>query len=235
MIRLLLVNDSQLTCNILAAVLDEEPDITVVSCAIDTDDALTRAQGCDVALVSTGAASPAGNGGAVALVRAIKQAVPAIKVLMLGLTESEDQVLPYVQAGASGYVLADDSVDDLLARIRTAYEDKAVISPDIAAALITRLGELSRLAASGGTGMALLGSDNGEPNLTPREVEILGLIERGFTNQAIATELTIQVGTVKNHVHNILQKLEVGSREDAAAVASLRSGNSVPSSGKAGK
>jgi two-component system nitrate/nitrite response regulator NarL len=235
MIRLLLVDDSQLTCNILAAVLDEEPDITVVSCAIDADDALTRAQGCDVALVSTGAASPAGTSGSVALVRAIKQAAPAIKVLILGLTESEDQVLPYVQAGAFGYVLADDSVDDLLARIRTACEDKAVISPDIAAALIARLGELSRLAASGSARMGQPGSDNGKPNLTPREVEILSLIERGFTNQAIATKLMIQVGTVKNHVHNILQKLEVGSREDAAAVASLRSGTSVASSGAAGK
>lgn len=211
MIRLLVVNEIQLTCNILATVLGGEPDISVVACATGAEDTLDRVKDCDVALVSAGL----GDSEAVGLVRAIRQIAPATKVLMLGLAESEETVLPYIQAGASGYTLPDDSVDDLLTRIRTVYEDKALISPDIAAALITRLNELSEVALGPAMG------DNGTPELTPREWEILKLIERGYTNQEIATELVIQVGTVKNHVHNILQKLDVGSREDAAAVASL--------------
>ncbi|MEJ2208714.1 MAG: response regulator transcription factor [Anaerolineae bacterium] len=211
MIRLLLVDEIQLTCNILATVLDAEPDITVVGCNTDGEAALARLTEADVVLVNM----DLGPKRALQLLRAMKEAAPTAKVLMLGLTESEDQVLPYIQAGAFGYVLADESVDDLLTRIRTAYEDRALISPDIAAALISRLNELSRLA------LGSLAGDNGTPDLTPRELEILALIERGLTNQEIAHELVIEVGTVKNHVHNILQKLDVGSREDAAAVAAL--------------
>ncbi|MFN2228054.1 MAG: LuxR C-terminal-related transcriptional regulator [Anaerolineae bacterium] len=211
MIRLLLVDEIQLTCNILAAVLDAEPDITVVGCVMDGQEALARAGACDVILVNT----DLGRGESLELLRIIKEAAPMAKVLMLGLIESEDEVLPYIQAGAFGYVLADESVEDLLNRIRTAYEDRALISPDIAAALITRLNELSQLARGS------LGGGNGKPDLTPRELQILALIDRGLTNQQIARELVIEVGTVKNHVHNILQKLDVGSREDAATVATL--------------
>lgn len=211
MIRLLLVDEIQLTCNILAAVLGAEPDIEVVACATGADAALARAAECDVVLVNT----DVGSSSSLDLLRSIRDVASAAKVLMLGLTESEEQVLPYIQAGAFGYVLADESVEDLLTRIRTAHQDKALVSPDIAAALITRLNELSQMA------LGSLGGDNGAPDLTPREQEILGLIERGLTNQQIARELFIEVGTVKNHVHNILQKLDVGSREDAAAVASF--------------
>jgi DNA-binding NarL/FixJ family response regulator len=217
MIRLLLVDEIQLTCNILATVLDAEPDIAVVDCVTDGEGALARAAECDVALVST----DLGSSASLKLLHAIKEAAPAVKVLMLGLTESEDQVLPYIQAGAFGYVLANESVDDLLNRIRTAYEDRALVSPDIAAALINRLNKLSQLA------LGSLGGDDGAPDLTPREIEILALIERGLTNQQIARELVIEVGTVKNHVHNILQKLDVGSREDAAAVATLMAQSTV--------
>lgn len=225
MIRVLLVNEIQLTCHILAAVLDEEPDIGVVACASSAEEALDRVGDCDLALVST----DLDNNGSLELVRAIKAAAPATKVLMLGLAESEEHVLPYVQAGAFGYVLPDDSVDELLNRIRTASENRALVSPHIAAALISRLNDLSQLAAGEsarlGTGLgAVLRGDDGTLSLTPREREILELIQRGLANQEIADELTIEVGTVKNHVHNILQKLDVGSREDAAAVASLMSG-----------
>lgn len=213
MIRLLLVDEIQLTCNILAAVLGDEPDITVVACATGREDALARVRDCDVALVNAAALTSSSE--VVGLVRTMREVAPDIKVLMLGLVESEEQVLPYVQAGAVGYVLPDDSVEDLLAKIQTAYQDKALVSPDIAAALINRLNELAQLTVFS------LGGDNGRADLTPREQEILTLIERGLTNQQIAHQLTIQVGTVKNHVHSILQKLEVSSRGDAAAVAAL--------------
>jgi two-component system nitrate/nitrite response regulator NarL len=213
MIRLLLMDEIQLTCNILAAVLGDEPDITVVACATGEDDALARVKDCDVVLVSAVALSSGRD--VVDLVRAMRETAPETKILMLGLAESEEQILPYVQAGAFGYVLPDDSVEDLLARIRIAYQNKALVSPDIAAALITRINELAQSTVPS------LRGDDGARDLTPREHEILGLIERGFTNQEIAGELTIEVGTVKNHVHNILQKLDVSSREDAAAMAAL--------------
>jgi len=209
MIRVLLVNEIQLTCNVITAVLEDEADMTVVGCATTANGALARAHDCDVALIGPNL----GNPGSLELVRELKERVPAAKVLMLGLTESEEQVLPYIQAGAVGYVLPEDSVDDLIARIRVAHENRALISPKIAAALMTRLSEWAQRVQEGGAGNSI--------DLTPREWQVLELIQQGYTNQEIAAELVIEVGTVKNHVHNILRKLGVNSREDAAAYVAL--------------
>jgi DNA-binding NarL/FixJ family response regulator len=209
MIRVLLVNDIQLTCNVITAVLEDEADLTVVGCATTVKQALAQAANCDVALVGM----RLGNPGSLELVRQLKERVPAAKVLMLGLTESEDEVLPYIQAGAAGYVLPEDSVDDLITRIRVAHEDRALISPKIAAALMTRLNEWAQRVQEGPGSSGI--------DLTPREWQVLKLIQEGYTNQEIADELVIEVGTVKNHVHNILRKLDVNSREDAAAYVAL--------------
>lgn len=209
MIRVLLVNDIQLTCNVITAVLEDEADMTVVGCATSVNAALAQAPDYDVALVGTSL----GNPGSLELVRQLKERIPEAKVLMLGMTESEELVLPYIQAGAAGYVLAEDSVDDLIARIRVAHEDRALISPKIAAALMTRLNEWAQRVQKGPGGKGI--------ELTPREWQVLKLIQQGCTNQEIADELIIEVGTVKNHVHNILRKLDVSSREDAAAYVAL--------------
>jgi two-component system NarL family response regulator len=209
MIRVLLVNDIPLTCNVITAVLEDEADLTVVGCATTVGGALAHAPDCDVALVGTSL----GNPGSLELVRQLKERAPAAKVLMLGLTESEEQVLPYIQAGAAGYVLPEDSVDDLITRIRVAHEDRALISPEIAAALMTRLNEWAQRVQDGPGGKGT--------ELTPRELQVLKLIAQDYTNQEIADELVIEVGTVKNHVHNILRKLDVNSREDAAAYVDL--------------
>lgn len=211
MIRVLLVNEIELTCNLIATVLEDEEDMQVVGRTGSTTEALDRISGCDVALVSP----RLGNERSLSFVSRVKEQAPDVKVLMLGLTETEEQVLPYVQAGASGYVLPDDSVDDMLARIRAATANRAIVSPEIAAALIARIGELAREQ----TGPIL--EDGITAELTPRELEILYLIDEGLTNQEIADQLVIEVGTVKNHVHNILQKLDVGNRREAAAYLAL--------------
>ena len=216
MIRVLLVNEIPLTCNAIASVLSEEGDMTVIGCAHSPDEALVLGPECDVALVSTGL----GHARALELVYALKEVAPEAQVLVLGLTETRDQVLQFVQAGVTGYVLADDSVEDMLVRIRSACEGHAHISPHIAGALMRRLSELARLAAQPAIAMGHNG--HGGQELTPRELEILHLIAEGMSNRQIAEALVIEVGTVKNHVHNILSKLEVNSREDAAAYLALR-------------
>lgn len=133
----------------------------------------------------------------------------------MGLMESEQEILSYVEAGADGYVLRDSSVGDLLTRIRAAYQEEVLISPRVAAALMQRIGVLSRwfAPAEGGAGDL--------QELTPREREILDLIGRGLTNREIGERLFIEEGTVKNHVHNLLGKLEVSNRHDAAARLAL--------------
>ena len=194
-------------CNVLASVLEDEPDIEVVGRATSVDEALDRAPESDVILVSTRLP----DSGALKLITAIAEVDPSVKVLALGLTESKERVLRYVEAGADGYVLKDNSVDELLTRIRAAHRDKALVSPKIAHALMSRVSEWAQLFEDIEVGVA----ESAE--LTPRELEILGLIGQGLTNQEIADRLIIEVGTVKNHVHSILQKLDVSSRQDAAA------------------
>ena len=208
-IRILLVNDIQLISNVIAASLEDEPDITIVDCVSSPEDALKSIQEheIDVALVSTRLP----NQGALEFTKNIAKFSPSTKVLALGLSEDKNQVLRFIEAGASGFVLKDNSVDELIENIRAAKDKKAFVSPEIASAIMNRLTELTQLLLDCGN------SFPDEADLTPRELEILELIGRRMSNQQIAGELVIEVGTVKNHVHSILNKLDVGSRSDASA------------------
>ncbi len=211
MIRVLLINQVGFVGNMIAAVLDDEEDIEVVGLASSLDEALEQApMRCDVALINTALV----NEGALKITRALVQADPSVKVLVMGLTETEGEVLPYVDAGAAGYILKDDSVDDLLNRVRAAYHDSALVSPKIAAALMSRLTQLAQMFSD-------VEAVYYTPSLTPREEEVLELIGQGLTNQEIAARLFIETGTVKNHVHSVLKKLDVNSRHDAAAILSV--------------
>ncbi len=206
MIRLLLVNEIRLICNVIAATLEDEADIQVVGTATTVERALELAPQADIVLVGTNLP----DGGALRLTQAIREAEFSVEVLVLGLAESKAEILQYVEAGAAGYVLKDDSVEILLRNIRSVYNGKTRVSPEIAAALMARVTELSQLFNEAAAVPEAV-------ELTPREQEVLQLIERDLSNQEIAEQLVIEVGTVKNHVHSILQKLNVSSRQDAAA------------------
>ncbi|MGC9358378.1 MAG: LuxR C-terminal-related transcriptional regulator [Anaerolineae bacterium] len=211
MIRVLIVNEIRLMCNVIASVLEEEDDIDVIGSATTLDEALERAAESDVILISTHLPDQ----GALRLTRSTIQDGLATKVLVLGLAESEGEIMQYVEAGAAGYVLQDDSVDELLRNVRAAANDEAVVSPEIAGALIARVTELAQI----------FGETEPTPHavteLTDRERQILALIREDLTNREIAERLVIEVGTVKNHVHNILNKLNVTSRHEAAAFWNL--------------
>jgi DNA-binding NarL/FixJ family response regulator len=211
MIRLLLVNEFRLMCNVLASVLEDESDIEIVGITTNVKDALAQAPQSDVLLVSTRLP----DNGALRLTRAVNEAELPGRVLILGLAETEAEVIKYVEAGAAGYVLQDDSVDELLRNIRAAYNGEALVSPEIAGALMARVSELAQLfTMADGTVAEVV-------DFTPREREILQLLAENMTNQEIADFLVIEVGTVKNHVHNILEKLGVSSRHEAAAYWAL--------------
>lgn len=208
-INLLLVNETRLMGNIIAAALEGEPDLNVVACATNIEDAMqiVREKDIDVALVSTRLPDQ----GALKLTNAITEFTPSTKVLALGLTEEKQHVLRYVEAGATGYVLKDDSLEGLIETIRAAREGKVFVSPQIAAAIMERLSSLARLFSDVENSIA------DTTQLTSRELEVLKLVGEGQTNQQIAEHLVIEVGTVKNHIHNILDKLHVSSRGEAAA------------------
>jgi DNA-binding NarL/FixJ family response regulator len=209
--RVFLVSDTLLVCNMLASLLDDEPDMEVVGSATTVEDALDKNWDCDVILVS--ASLP--DDGALSLTENVTAEDPDTKIIVLGMTHAKSQILQYIEAGADGYVLKDHSVDELLKRVRMAQDEKAIVSPKVASAMMDRLTEWANLFSE-------VDAVIDEPaKLTPREREILELIGEGFSNQEIADHLIVEVGTVKNHVHSILQKLGLDSRQKAAAYLAL--------------
>jgi len=208
-INILLVNEFHLIGNVIMAALEDEPDFHVVGCVTTPEEALKLIQEevVDVALVSTRLS----NQGAIRLTNDITVIAPATKVLALGLSEEKKRVLRYVEAGAAGYVLRDASLDELIETVRAAQDGKVFVSPEIASAMMERLSDLAQMFMNVEKDVI----DMAE--LTAREFEVLEWIGQGLTNQEIAEQLVIEIGTVKNHVHSILEKLNVSSRGEAAA------------------
>lgn len=212
-IKLLLVNEILLMGNVIKAALEDEPDIQVVRYVTNIEEALTALQQFQVDIVLVSTRLP--NSGAIKLTSAITEYAPAAKVLVLGLDDEKKQVLRYLEAGAAGYILKDDSLEEMIQTIRAAQDNKVFVSPHIAAAMIERLSNLAQMFSE------IENSVTDDVTLTPREVEVLELIGKEMTNQEIAAQLVIEVGTVKNHVHSILEKLDVSSRGEAAAYLSF--------------
>lgn len=155
----------------------------------------------DVVLVDVGERDP------IAVGRLIKAANPRAKLVAFPLDENNDQVFACAAAGFSGYVTRDSGADELHRALVDAMEGRMRCAPHIVAALFNRLAGFLREP------------DPPEscPSLTSRESEILALVEQGRSNKDIARQLAISSGTVKNHMHNILQKLQVSRRGQAAA------------------
>jgi DNA-binding NarL/FixJ family response regulator len=214
MIRVLLVNEFQLMGNIIAEVLEDEPDIEVIGCVTTPQNALEKVANEEVDMVLISTRLP--DDGALQLTVAMTEKDSSLKVLALGVSEKKERVLQFVEAGATGYIRKDDSVDDLIKAIRAAHKDQAKVSPKVAAALMARVSELTDLLT-----MVESGTLEDYNELTPRELEVLELIGKGYSNQKIADNLYIEIGTVKNHVHSILNKLDVRTRDDAAAYLAI--------------
>ena len=209
MIKVLLVIEVRLIANIFAEVLEDEADFMIVGRSEDAEGALKliQQQKADVALVSV---SLPGDG-ALKLTRAIVDITPNTKVLALGLADDTDDVLKYIEAGASGYILKDSSLLDLIEIVRSTQKGEAQVSAKMAAAMVERLSSLAKMFSTSGTNFT------DDVHLTPREREVLECIGQGFTNQEIASTLLVELGTVKNHVHSILEKLNVSNRDEAAS------------------
>jgi DNA-binding NarL/FixJ family response regulator len=209
MIRVMVVHPTKLISSLLASVLQEEKDFYVTGQCQTVAAALDQlvVAPCHIALV----AANLPDDGALQLTKQITADYPEIKVLVFGLPNEKRLILQYVMSGASGYILQELPMTKLFEHIRAAHEEKALVSPKITAAFMQKLAEMSRIFAETSLDPAKLNE------LTPREMEVLTLIGEGLTNQEIGERLVIEVGTVKNHVHNILRKLDAPNREAAAA------------------
>ncbi len=203
MIRVLILTDIRLYHEGLTQVLARDPYVRVCGVAGDLHTALSLIdqRRPDVALVDLAMA------GSLAAVRAIRLMDPASKIIALGVPDIEADLLACAEAGVAGYVSRAAGIDDLIATIQRAGRGELLCSPRVAAALRERLTSLADGQESLET----------EPHLTSREREILALVEQGLSNKDIARQLGIEVPTVKNHVHNVLDKLRVHRRGQAAA------------------
>lgn len=147
-------------------------------------------------------------------VREIVTSEPPVKVVALGVPNAEAELLACAEAGVSGYVTRDDSLETMVAAIESVARGELLCTPRMAAVLFERVSVLTTSARPADAF-----------RLTPREREIAELIDVGLSNKAIAQHLCIELPTVKNHVHNILEKLQVHRRGDAAA--RLRAGRTA--------
>jgi DNA-binding NarL/FixJ family response regulator len=158
-----------------------------------------RASGPEVVLVDVAATTR------VAVLRELAATDPATPLLAIGVRNADRDVLACIEAGAVGYVLQDASLDDLADAVHRAVRDEPLASPHVIATLMRRVAALSENGRRETIG-----------SLTSREVEVVELIEQGLSNKEIATQLSIAVTTVKNHVHSILEKLKVHRRGEIA-------------------
>jgi DNA-binding NarL/FixJ family response regulator len=203
-IRVVLVIGVRLYRDGLRAAVGRVPNFDLVATASSADEApdLVRTFRADVALLDVGTH----NGPAI--ICAVRAARPGARVVVLGIEERADHVVPLLEAGAAGYVTREASLAELLNVIRCAARGETLCSPSVVASLAARLADLAgRREASPGI-----------VELTAREREIIGLIDQGLSNKQIARRLCIEVTTVKNHVHHILVKLQVERRGAAAAM-----------------
>ncbi len=191
----------------LSDVLGREPAVTVVAAAADVaamdDDVRTSEP--DVLLVDV--ALPGARSAVLRLIAAL----PALKVVALGEFQESDEVIAYAEAGVAGFVTRDQALDELVATLESVVRGHLHCPPHIAAALLQRVASVAARRSPM--------HDGRRGRLTVRELEIVALLESGLSNKQIAGQLSIEVPTVKNHVHNILEKLQVSSRADAASWA----------------
>jgi DNA-binding NarL/FixJ family response regulator len=210
-IRTMIVDDHALFRRGLEMVLDEEPDIELVGQASDGAEAVEKAAESLPDVVLMDIRMPRSSG--IEACRAMKEAAPSAKIVILTISDEEEDLFEAIRAGASGYLLKDIPLDEVADTVRAVYGGQSLINPSMAGKLLTEFATLAR-------------RDDEErvqevpaPRLTEREMQVLKLIARGMNNRDIAKELFISENTVKNHVRNILEKLQIHSRMEAVMVA----------------
>jgi DNA-binding NarL/FixJ family response regulator len=208
-IRVLVADDHVLFRRGLGMVLQQEGGIDVVGEAGDGLEAVQRAAELLPDVILMDVRMPRSSGIEACL--SIKELVPSSRIVMLTISDEETDLFEAIRAGANGYLLKDVPGEEIAAGIRAVHNGQSLISPSMASKLLAEFAQISRREAQAPNPHA--------PQLTGREVEVLRLVARGLANREIGTQLFISENTVKNHVRNILEKLQLHTRMEAAMYA----------------
>jgi two-component system nitrate/nitrite response regulator NarL len=202
-VRILIVAAVRLYREGMASCLGKRDDLAVVGTAANGIDALERVAALAPNVVLLDTATEDG----VSLIRTLRETAPRVKTVLFAVENDERAIIASAEAGVAGYLPSDASLDDLTATIIRVTRGELSCPPSVAAALLRHVGAAATTARE----------HPGLVGLTAREREVLALIDAGLSNKEIAVRLRIEVATVKNHVHHLLDKLQVTSRAAAAA------------------
>jgi two-component system NarL family response regulator len=208
-IRVLVVDDHALFRRGLQMVLEQEPDIEVVGEASDGAEAVTTAAETLPDIVLMDVRMP--KRGGIDACTSIHETVPSAKIIMLTISDEEVDLYDAIKAGAMGYLLKEISIEEVASAIRAVHGGQSLISPSMASKLLTEFASMIKKT-----------DDRQQvptPRLTDREMEVLKLVAKGMNNRDIAKQLFISENTVKNHIRNILEKLQLHSRMEAVVYA----------------
>jgi DNA-binding NarL/FixJ family response regulator len=208
-IRVLVVDDHALFRRGLQMVLEQEPDIEVVGEASDGQEAVAAAAEALPDVVLMDVRMP--KRGGIDACTAIHETVPSAKIIMLTISDEEADLYEAIKAGAMGYLLKEISIEEVASAIRAVHGGQSLISPSMASKLLTEFASMIKKT-----------DDRQQvptPRLTDREMEVLKLVAKGLNNRDIAKQLFISENTVKNHIRNILEKLQLHSRMEAVVYA----------------
>ena len=217
-IRVLLADDHQLFREGMATILNTQPDFEVVGEAGDGLEVLVKAKKLKPDLILMDVGMPGCDG--VAATKAVKAELPETIVVMLTVRDEDDKLFEAIKTGAQGYLLKSIHSRDLLAMLRGAVRGDAALTPELSGRMLDEFRRLSR------DGRDIVADES--TSLTHREQEVLSLAAQHATDQEIAEALTISIHTVKTHMRNILAKLQLSHRHEAAQYA-LRKGLIPPS------
>jgi NarL family two-component system response regulator LiaR len=207
-IRILTADDHAVVREGLRALIETEPGMALVGEAADGIEAVRQTRALEPDVVLLDLVMPRKSG--IEAIEEIKRTMPSTRILVLTSFAEDDKVFPAIKAGAHGYLLKDTSPAELLRAIREVDRGEPSMHPTIARKLMLELQRSSGLPPT-------------EEPLTEREVEVLSLVAQGLTNQEIADRLYVSERTVRTHVSNILSKLHLANRTQAALYA-LRKG-----------
>lgn len=206
-IRILIVDDHEVVRDGLSVMMERQEDFSVVGEAKNGLEAVEKAKQLRPDVVLMDLRMPELNG--VEAMRQIRAEDEDIKFIVLTTYDTDEYIFDAIEAGAKGYLLKDASREDLFKAVRTVNKGESLIEPGVVSRVLDRLTQLSRRGVQG----------SGYPALSEREVEVLQLMASGSANKQIAADLLISESTVKTHVANIFQKLEVNHRTEAVTKA----------------